>query len=200
MTAAIRNLCLAAVLTFGFVQPVLADADDDARAGFDAESKGDFANALKHYRVAALAGSAYAQGNLGNMYRGGRGTAKDMPEAMRWFKAAAAQHYADAEFSLGNVYETGDGVKPDFTEAAKWYQQAADQGYTLAESALGTLYASGNGVTPDKVQAYKWYSLASDKDDTAKRRRDTLKARMTPAQVAQADAMVKSFKPVEFKK
>jgi uncharacterized protein len=194
--------CLAALaISFAFAGPVLADPAEDATNGFTAESKGDFATALRLYRVAALAGNPYAQGNLANMLRAGRGTPKELAEALRWYNKAAEQNYPDSEYNLGNMYELGEGVKQDFAKAAEWYRKAADQGYVPAESALGTLYAGGNGVQADRVQAYFWYTLAANgKDDMAKRRMTTLGQRMTPEQIASADKMAKDFKPKETKK
>jgi hypothetical protein len=197
----VRSSLAALAIGFIFATPAFADPAEDATNGFNAETKGDFATALRLYRVAALAGNPYAQGNLGNMLRAGRGTPKDLAEAMRWYNKAAEQNYADSEYNLGNMYELGEGVKQDFSKAAAWYRKAADQGYVPAESALGTLYAAGTGVQPDRVQAYFWYTLAANgKDDTAKRRMTALKARLTPEQLASAEKMAKDFKPKENKK
>ena len=189
--------CLAALaLSVVFAGPVLADPAEDATNGFNAESKGDFATALRLYRLAALAGNPYAQGNLANMLRAGRGTPKDLAEALRWYTKAAAQNYPDSEYNLGNMFELGEGEKQDFAKAAEWYRKAADQGYVPAESALGTLYAAGNGVQADHVQAYFWYTLAANgKDDMAKRRMATLAQRLKPEEKAKAEQMAKDFKP-----
>ena len=199
MIAVIRYAFVIAT-AFAFTHTAHAQAPDPAQLasdGFNAESKGDFTTALKDYRVAAMAGNVYAEGNLANMLATGRGTTKDPAEAMRWYQKAAAQNYPDAQFGIGSLYENGEGVKQDFGQAAKWYRTAADQGYAPAESALATLYAAGTGVQPDRVQAYMWYTLASGQDQTAKRRRDTLASRMKPEEVAQAEKMAKDFKPKE---
>ena len=190
--------CLAALaLSVVFAGPVLADPTEDATNGFNAETKGDFATALRLYRLAALAGNPYGQGNLANMLRAGRGTAKDLPEALRWYNKAAEQNYPDAEYNLGNMYELGEGVKQDFAKAAEWYRKSAEQGYVPAESALGTLYAAGNGMKqPDLVQAYFWYSLAAaGKDQLAQRRMATTGQRLKPEEKAKAEQMAKDFKP-----
>ncbi|MDA1277600.1 MAG: DUF4338 domain-containing protein, partial [Verrucomicrobia bacterium] len=42
-------------------------------------------------RKAAWKGDAYAQGQLGELYRDGRGVEKDMSEAVRWLRKAAAR-------------------------------------------------------------------------------------------------------------
>ena len=70
----VRSSLAALAIGFIFATPAFADPAEDATNGFNAETKGDFATALRLYRVAALAGNPYAQGNLGNMLRAGRGT------------------------------------------------------------------------------------------------------------------------------
>jgi TPR repeat protein len=194
--------CLAALaITVLCAGPALADPTEDATNGFNAESKGDFATALRLYRLSALAGNPYGEGNLANMLRAGRGTPKDLADALRWYNKAAEQNYPDSEYNLGNMYELGEGVKQDFTKAADWYRKAAEQGYVPAESALGTLYAAGTGVAADRVQAYFWYTLAANgKDENAKRRMTVLAQRITPEQKAKAEQMVKDFKPKEMTK
>jgi len=197
-----RKYLAALAISAVFASPVLADPSEDATNGFNAETKGDFPTALRLYRLSALAGNPYGQGNLANMLRAGRGTAKDLPEAIRWYTKAAEQNYPDSEYNLGNMYELGEGVKQDFAKAVEWYRKSAEQGYVPAEAALGTLYAAGTGMKqPDRVQAYFWYTLAANgKDDMAKRRMATLGQRLTPDEKAKAEQMVKDFKPKEFKK
>jgi hypothetical protein len=57
-------------------------------------------------------------------------------------------------------------------------------------------------VPPDAVQAYKWFSLASlrydasnkeSREDAAKNR-DLVAAKMTPAQIAEAQKLVREWK------
>jgi TPR repeat protein len=181
-------------LAFLFAQPAVA-ASDDALAGYDAEVKGDYARAQTLYRVAAMAGDAYAQNNLGSLYYTGRGVPKNLVEAMKWFRMAADKGNATARNTLGTMYERGEGIKANPAEAAKWYRLAAEQGMAVAQNNLGILYASGNGVPMDRVQAHLWFMLASKEDQTAQRRAETIAARMTPEQVAEANKLAKEFKP-----
>ena len=199
MTAAIRNCALALATILTIASPAMADPAEDASNAFAAEQKGDFPTALRLYRSAALAGSTYAQGNLGTMYHTGKGGPKNFPEALRWYTEAAKANYADSEFNLGIMNELGEGMKQDFAAAAKWYRQAAEQGYVPAQTALGTLYAAGGtGVNPDRGEAYKWFTIAAAKgDDNAKRRLAAITGRMTPEQKAAGDKAVADFKPKE---
>ena len=56
--------------------------------------------------------------------------------------------------------------------------------------------ARGRGVPQDCVQAYKWLSLAADQDNVdAVTDRDLVAAKMTPAQIAQAQKLARDWKP-----
>ena len=88
-----------------------------------------------------------------------------------------------------------------------WYRKAADQGDAGGQPALGSCTEHGRGVTRDYVQAYKWFNLVaahffppSDKYGTLQREiavsaRDQIAAKMTPAQVAEAQLLARDWKP-----
>ena len=125
---------------------------------------------------------------------------KDMATAARLWKVWAARGNAEARTLLGAMYWSGEGVPRDHKEAARLYLEAAHQGYARAQNNIGFMLGFGEGVPPrDDVEAYKWLSLAiahytdknQDRTDLA-----TLAARMTPAQVAEAQRRAKAFKPV----
>jgi len=67
-----------------------------------AQSEGgarDYAEAARLYRLAAEAGHAEAQKNLGFLYVEGKGVPQDSVEAEKWFNKAAAQGIAGAQFA-----------------------------------------------------------------------------------------------------
>ena len=100
------------------------------------------------------------------------------------------------------MFYAGEGVPQDDAEAAKWYRQAAERGYARAQHNLGLLYELGRGVPQDFVQAYVWFGLAAasfgakghDDGADAGGDRDKLKARMTPAQIVEAERLLKGFR------
>jgi len=49
-------------------------------------------------------------GNLGVMYRDGRGVIQGYAEAVSWYRLAAEQGDARAQYNLGSMYEGGKGV------------------------------------------------------------------------------------------
>ena len=148
----------------------------------------------------AAQGDAEAQALLGSMYHWGWGVPQDYPEALKWYRLAAAQGEADAQSSLGFMYHQGEGVPQDYAEALKWYRLAAAQGQALAQFALGRLYSEGTGVPRDYVQAHKWFTLGTATSttpaerDRAVRARDSVAAKMTPAQIAEAHKLVREWK------
>ena len=130
--------------------------------GAAAYESGDYAKAVKMFRLAADQGNAAAQANLGVMYAKGQGVPQDYSEAVKWYRLAADQGDAIAQFNLGVMYAKGQGVPQDYSEAVKWYRLAADQGYATAQFNLGIMYAKGQGVPQDYSEAVKWYRLAAD--------------------------------------
>src|SRR5262249_22824067 len=114
----------------------------------------------------------------------------------KWYRKAAAQGNAFAQSNLGVAYASGQGVAQDLAEAARWYREAADTGDRGAQNNLGILHATGQGVPQDDVQALVWLSLAAVQGDTnAITNRDVLVARMTPSQIARAEALAAARKP-----
>lgn len=131
---------------------------------------------------------------------------KDMATAVRLWKAWAARGNAEARTLLGAMYWSGEGVPRDHREAARLYLEAAHQGYARAQNNIGFMLGFGEGIPPrDDVEAYKWISLAlanytpernQDRLEQARVDLATLAARMTPAQVAEAQRRARAFKPL----
>src|ERR1041385_8786039 len=78
--------------------PTVAPETATAR-GAAAADRGDFAEALRWYRVAAEKGSAEAQFEIGVLYDTGQGVTQDPAEALRWYQRAADQGFAPAQRS-----------------------------------------------------------------------------------------------------
>ena len=120
-----------------------------------------------------------------------------------WYRKAAAQGRPIAMNNLAFLYEHGLGMPQDYAQAVAWYRKAADQGYPRAQANLAILCKQGKGVPQDYVQAYKWLSLAAsrspDKEsrDQATSDRDSLAAKMTPGQIAEAQKLAREWKPTK---
>jgi uncharacterized protein len=155
--------------------------------------------------IALLVGVAHAQTLEADMRRAaGAYERKEFATSVEIWKRWAAQGNAEAQTLLGAMYWSGEGVPRDHGEAAKLYLDAAEQGYARAQNNIGFMLGFGEGIPPrDDVQAYKWLSLAiaryteknADRLDQAIKDRDALRGRMTPAQLAQAERLVRDWKP-----
>ena len=160
----------------------------------------DYAEAERWFRLAAEQGHPRALGSLGVMYDKGLGVPQDYAKAERWYRKAAEQGYALAQYNLGVMYNKGQGVPQDYAEAVKWYHKAAAQGDASAQYNLGYMYHNGLGVPPDYVQAYMWLNLAAsaltgEMHDKTVKNRDLTAAKMTPAQIAEAQKLAREWRP-----
>jgi len=122
----------------------------------------------------------------------------DAVAAVRELKPLAEQGNAEAQFNLGSLYYQGRGVPQDYREAIKWFRKAAEQGHRFSQTTLGTVYAEGvqGVVEKDYPQALMWFIFAAARGDMeAMEFRDALANRMTPAQITEAQTLVREFKP-----
>jgi len=113
----------------------------------------------------------------------------------------AAAGDPEAQFTLGKNYEAGrGGLKKDYAEAANWYRRSADQGNVYAQASLGILYHAGKGVPLDNVQAEMWFTISAghappNDRDTMVEMRDSVAARLTAQQMAEAQRLAREWKP-----
>ena len=92
------------------------------------------------------------------------------------------------------MYPDGLGVEQDFKEAVKWFEKAADQGAAMAQNNLGGMYEKGLGVEENYVTAYTWVSIAAFNGfEIAKEITSIIAKEMTPAQIAEAEALAKEM-------
>jgi hypothetical protein len=71
-------------------------------------------------------------------------------------------------------------------------RKAADQGNAKAQFALGEMYAAGRGVPQNNFQAYVWFSRAVRAGNAeAKPRVEQVKAALQPAEIQQADRLLR---------
>ncbi len=190
-----KRLVLTIAILFGLAAPAWAGLAE----GVAAYNRGDYVTALREFRPLANQGDADAQNNLGALYYHGKGVPEDDAKAVKWFRKAAEQGNAGAQYNLGVMYDKGLGVPQDHAEAVKWFRKAAEQGDADAQNNLGLMYGKGRGVPQDYVQAHMWYSLAASRlppgtdRDTALNSRDILAEEMTPAQIAEAQRLVREW-------
>ena len=76
----------------------------------------------------------------------------------------------------------------------------AEGGNADAQANLGVAYANGEGVPQDGAEAHKWFNLAASKSTGEDQKkfaelRDTIAAKMTPQQIAEAQRLAREWKP-----
>jgi TPR repeat protein len=137
------------------------------------------------------------------MYAKGLGVPQDHAAGAHWLRKAADKGLAVAQLVLGDMYFRADGVPQDYRAAASWYRKAADQGNRLAQHNLAFMYTEGWGVPQNYVIAHMWYNLAAATEDSSKplslrnaaKGRVMVAAKMTPAQIAEAQRLAREWKP-----
>ena len=192
MKLTLKHALAAIILVLSFSTPVTAGPVEDAAAAL---GRGDYATALRLIRPLADQGDAYAQYNLGLRYANGQGVPQNYEEARKWYRLAADQGNTRSQFRLGVLYADGHGVPQNDAEALKWYRRAADRGNALAQYNLGVRYANGQGVTQDYGRAHLWFNLSAARgNQEAVRYRDEVEQNMTPAQIAEAQKLVREWR------
>ena len=136
--------------------------------------------------VAALATYASAQDFKAGLDAYDRG---EFEAALKAWQPLAEQGDARAQFNVGVIHFNGQDVPHDPIKAVKWYSAAANQGYGPAQANLAFMYETGQGVLQNYVEAYKWSTLAARHGADAGDVRDSLAAKMTPAQIAEAQKL-----------
>jgi TPR repeat protein len=174
------------------------DADAQFFLGFSYDRHDqDYAAAVGWYRKAADQGLAAAQHKLGFMYQYGRGVPRDYAAAVGWYRKAADQGLAPAQVNLGIMYQYSLGVPQDNAVAVGWYRKAADRGYPDAQNELGFMYENGRGVPQDFVSAHMWFNLAAKgRNAFATKNLDMVAAKMTPAQIGEAEKRFAEWRPL----
>jgi uncharacterized protein len=130
---------------------------------------------------------------------------EDYAGALRLWLPAAEAGDARAQYSLGALYSDGKGVAKDYVVAATWLRRAADRGHASAQSLLGLMYSEGVGVTRDPIAAHLWLSLALSARPplsafmraSVSTERAAVAQRLTPAELAEAEARARDWQPVK---
>lgn len=85
----------------------------------------NYERAVYYYRLAAEAGYADAQNNLGYCYDNGYGVEKNEELALSWYLKSAENGNVTAMRNAGICYEDNN----DFSAAEKWYNKSKEAGY-----------------------------------------------------------------------
>ncbi len=181
-----------------------AAAKGDPSAEFEvgarfAEGRGvpqDLQMAVSWYQRAAAQGFAPAQYRLGSMFERGLGVKTDLARARVWYQRAAEQGIVKAMHNLAVLTAGRDAAMTDYATAGKWFRAAADFGLTDSQFNLAIMHDSGLGMERDAREAFKWFSLAARAgDEEAARRRESLRQKLQPNEVAIVEAELTNWRP-----
>ncbi|MDQ2994122.1 MAG: hypothetical protein M3R00_04125 [Pseudomonadota bacterium] len=125
------------------------------------ENRGELSIAFSLYKLAAQAGCALAQFEIGYCYESGKGVSTDNELAVNWYLKSAEKGLSQAQNSIAWMYREGKGTEQNYAKMLYWYVKSAAQNYFSAENSLGHVYSNGIGVEPDLTEALKWYRLAA---------------------------------------
>ena len=170
-------------------------AAGDFQKGWNAYNSADYGAALTEWQALADAGDVNASYGMGLLYGNGFGVDMNDELALKYYGFAAEKGHAEAQFNLAVMHQNGWGVPQSDQTANKWYALAADQGITAAQIAIGRFYGLDFLDSYDPVAAYKWFSIAEKLGDIdAFDKREFISTRMTPEQLAEAEARVRKWK------
>lgn len=125
----------------------------------------------------------------------------DYARAAALLRSPAENGDPRAQAVLCFMHTYGRGVPQNYREAASWCLRAANQGNSESQYMLGLLYNKGHGVPENFVEAHKWLNLAATRASGPKREfsyriRDSVATKMSPAQLAKAQALAVAWRPV----
>ena len=117
---------------------------------------------------------------------------------MRLLKLLLVLFVCAAGPAVAGPFEDGlvAAQKGDYATALRLWRPLAEQDDAYAQGNLGVMYDKGWGVPQDYVQAHMWFNLAAAKGDAdAIKSRDNVAAKMTPAQISEAQKLAREWKP-----
>ncbi|HTP65402.1 MAG TPA: tetratricopeptide repeat protein [Geobacteraceae bacterium] len=120
-------------IMLSFLAAMTGPAAADFNSGLAAYRQGDYAAALREFRVDD---SAQAKYYLSMMYEKGDGVPQDREQSVQWLTRAAEQGLDVAQANLGLMYCAGYIVRQDKAEGLKWLRKAAEQGLAEAQTVL----------------------------------------------------------------
>lgn len=135
----------------------------------------------------------FAEFALAQAYDEGIGVKAEPARALAFYKVAAVAGHAGAQQALATYFYKGEQVARDLPLARKLFLAAAVQGSDSAMSSAGAMLFRGEGGNKDVVQALAWLRLsASMGNEQAASNAKIIEKRLTPDELARADAVFKT--------
>lgn len=158
----------------------------------------DFAAAAELICKAADLGNPEAQFNCAGLALDGLGLAKDAAIAFGYYEKASQNGHTGARNMEAALLRTGTGTEQDAARAVKLFEQGASLGNPVSLYGFAEMLEKGEGAAADPVRAHLYYNLANERGHPGARAAlEHLTANMTPAEIEDAQARARNWKPVQ---
>ena len=104
--------------------------------------------------------------------------------------------------ALAGPWEDGMAAynRGDYMPAIRLFRPLAQQGNPKAQSVIGVMYRRGEGVARNPVRALMWFSMAAKRGDArAKAELHDVSRDMTPAEITEAEAMMRTCEASDYR-
>ena len=163
---------------------------------YDFPELGDVDTMLKYLNNGRAADQPRAELLLGKLYYEGKWVPADAKVAEEHFQKAVGKEVA-ADYYLGQIYRRGYLGKVYSQKALDHLLKAARNGQNSADFAIAQLFSQGRGTKPNPLNAYVFSQLAKAQDTPqATELATTLEAQLPPAQLAEAQRLLKQEQAV----
>lgn len=116
--------------------------------------------ALKAALLGAAQNSPYWLMVVGEMYRYGVGTEKNVKKAFSYYEKAAALGDVDGVVKVGRAWLNGIGVPTDYRKSLCFFEKAAEQDNPEAMVLAAYQYENGKGVNANYEKSLEWLARA----------------------------------------
>ncbi|VVQ01609.1 Alginate biosynthesis protein AlgK [Pseudomonas fluorescens] len=158
---------------------------------YDFPELGDIDQMMKYLDNGRAADQPRAELLLGKLYYEGKMVPADAKVAEEHFQKAVGREVA-ADYYLGQIYRRGYLGQVYPQKALDHLLTAARNGQNSADFAIAQLFSQGKGTKPDPLNAYVFSQLAKAQNTPqATELAQTLEAQLPPAQLAQAQRLLK---------
>jgi alginate biosynthesis protein AlgK len=163
---------------------------------YDFPELGDVDTMMKYLDNGRAADQPRAELLLGKLYYEGKWVPADAKVAEAHFQKAVGKEVA-ADYYLGQIYRRGYLGKVYSQKALDHLLTAARNGQNSADFAIAQLFSQGKGTKPDPLNAYVFSQLAKAQNTPqATELAQTLEAQLPPAQLAEAQRLLKQEQAV----
>ena len=163
---------------------------------YDFPELGDVDTMMKYLDNGRAADQPRAELLLGKLYYEGKMVPADAKAAEEHFQKAVGREVA-ADYYLGQIYRRGYLGKVYSQKALDHLLTAARNGQNSADFAIAQLFSQGKGTKPNPLNAYVFSQLAKVQDTPqATELAQTLEAQLPPAQLAEAQRLLKQEQAV----